>query len=41
VGTGRFYDGLRVAHPDPQAEDPHARRQLRDLSERLTGVIAG
>jgi NAD(P)-dependent dehydrogenase (short-subunit alcohol dehydrogenase family) len=40
VGTGRFYNGLRPGHPDAQAADPQARRQLRDLSERLTGVTA-
>ena len=38
VGTGRFYNGLRPGRPDAQAADPKARRQLRDLSERLTGV---
>jgi NAD(P)-dependent dehydrogenase (short-subunit alcohol dehydrogenase family) len=37
VGTGRFYDGLHVGRPDAQAADPEARRQLRALSERLTG----
>jgi NAD(P)-dependent dehydrogenase (short-subunit alcohol dehydrogenase family) len=36
VGTGRFYNGLRVGHPDAQASDPKARLELRDLSERLT-----
>ena len=40
VGTGRFYNGLRLGHPDAQAADPKARRRLRDLSERLTGVTA-
>jgi NAD(P)-dependent dehydrogenase (short-subunit alcohol dehydrogenase family) len=40
VGTGRFYNGLRLGRPDPQAADPKARRRLRDLSERLTGVTA-
>jgi NAD(P)-dependent dehydrogenase (short-subunit alcohol dehydrogenase family) len=38
VGTGRFYNGLRPGRPDPQAADPHARRELRELSEQLTGV---
>jgi NAD(P)-dependent dehydrogenase (short-subunit alcohol dehydrogenase family) len=38
VGTGRFYNGLRLGHPDPQADDAAARRRLRELSERLTGV---
>jgi NAD(P)-dependent dehydrogenase (short-subunit alcohol dehydrogenase family) len=41
AGTGRFYNGLRPGHPDAQAADPKARRRLRDLSERLTGVTAG
>jgi hypothetical protein len=41
VGTGQFYNGLRLGHADPQASDPEARRQLRDLSERLTGLTAG
>jgi NAD(P)-dependent dehydrogenase (short-subunit alcohol dehydrogenase family) len=40
VGGGRFYNGLRPGHPAAQAADPAARRQLRDLSERLTGVTA-
>lgn len=40
VGDGRFYNGLRLGHPDAQAADPDARRRLRDLSERLTGVTA-
>jgi NAD(P)-dependent dehydrogenase (short-subunit alcohol dehydrogenase family) len=40
LGTGRFYNGLRPGRPDPQAADPEARRQLRALSERLTGVTA-
>jgi hypothetical protein len=38
VGTGRFYNGLRPGRPDAQAADPKARRRLRDLSARLTGV---
>ena len=41
VGSGRFYNGLRVGQPDPQAGDATARRRLRELSERLTGVGAG
>jgi NAD(P)-dependent dehydrogenase (short-subunit alcohol dehydrogenase family) len=40
VGTGRFYNGLRPGHPNVQAADPRARRQLRHLSERLTGFTA-
>ena len=40
VGTGRFYNGLRPSRPDAQAADPKARRELRDLSERLTAGTA-
>jgi NAD(P)-dependent dehydrogenase (short-subunit alcohol dehydrogenase family) len=35
--TGRFYDGLREAVPDPQAADPDARRRLWDLSAQFIG----
>src|SRR5487761_178924 len=38
VGTGRYYNGLRAARADRQAYDAQARRQLRELSEKLTGV---
>ena len=38
VGTGRFYNGLRVGRPDPQAANPEARRELHDLSVRLTAA---
>ncbi|MGD0553596.1 MAG: SDR family NAD(P)-dependent oxidoreductase [Streptosporangiaceae bacterium] len=41
VGTGQFYNGLRVGRPDRQAADPEARRELRDLSARLTDVAVG
>jgi NAD(P)-dependent dehydrogenase (short-subunit alcohol dehydrogenase family) len=34
--TGRFFDGLRQAEPDPQAADAQARRRLWEISERLT-----
>jgi NAD(P)-dependent dehydrogenase (short-subunit alcohol dehydrogenase family) len=40
VGTGRFYNGLRQGHPDPQASDAQARRRLRELSEQLAGLGA-
>jgi len=40
AGTGRFYNGLRQASPNPQAQDPQARRQLRELSETLTSIPA-
>jgi hypothetical protein len=36
--SGRYFDGTREARPDPQALDPEARRRLRELSERLTGI---
>jgi NAD(P)-dependent dehydrogenase (short-subunit alcohol dehydrogenase family) len=40
VGTGRYYNGLREARADRQAYDAGARRQLRELSEKLTGVAS-
>jgi NAD(P)-dependent dehydrogenase (short-subunit alcohol dehydrogenase family) len=36
--TGRYFNGAREARADAQAYDPQARRRLRELSERLTGV---
>ncbi len=36
--TGVYFNGTREARPDPQAFDADARRKLRELSERLTGV---
>jgi NAD(P)-dependent dehydrogenase (short-subunit alcohol dehydrogenase family) len=38
VGNGGYYNGLRAARANAQAYDEDARRQLRELSERLTGV---
>jgi len=38
AGTGRFYNGLQQSRASDQAYDPAARRQLRDLSEKLTGL---
>jgi NAD(P)-dependent dehydrogenase (short-subunit alcohol dehydrogenase family) len=35
--SGRYFNGLREAAPDPQADDPEARRRLWELSERLVG----
>jgi hypothetical protein len=35
--SGRYFNGLREAAPDPQADDPQARRRLWELSERLVG----
>jgi NAD(P)-dependent dehydrogenase (short-subunit alcohol dehydrogenase family) len=36
--NGHYFDGTRESAPQPQAEDPEARRQLRELSAELTGV---
>ncbi len=36
--TGRYYNGLREARAESQAYDRQARRQLRQLSEQLTGM---
>jgi NAD(P)-dependent dehydrogenase (short-subunit alcohol dehydrogenase family) len=33
--TGRYFNGLREAEPDPQANDPEARERLWRLSETL------
>jgi NAD(P)-dependent dehydrogenase (short-subunit alcohol dehydrogenase family) len=38
--TGRYYSGTREASADSQAYDSSARRRLRELSERLTGLGA-
>jgi NAD(P)-dependent dehydrogenase (short-subunit alcohol dehydrogenase family) len=38
TGTGRYYNGLHAARADRQAYDAGARRQLRELSEKLTGL---
>ncbi len=38
TGTGRYFNGLDEARADDQAYDPAARRQLRELSEKLTGL---
>jgi NAD(P)-dependent dehydrogenase (short-subunit alcohol dehydrogenase family) len=36
--TGAYFNGLQRADPHPQALDPHARRRLRELSDRLCGL---
>jgi NAD(P)-dependent dehydrogenase (short-subunit alcohol dehydrogenase family) len=36
--TGLYFDGRRAARPHPQADDAAARHQLRQLSDRLTGL---
>jgi NAD(P)-dependent dehydrogenase (short-subunit alcohol dehydrogenase family) len=36
--TGRYFNGAQPASPHPQADDPEARRRLRELSDRLCGL---
>jgi NAD(P)-dependent dehydrogenase (short-subunit alcohol dehydrogenase family) len=38
LGSGRFYNGLREAYANEQAYDPAARRELRELARKLTGL---
>jgi NAD(P)-dependent dehydrogenase (short-subunit alcohol dehydrogenase family) len=38
--TGEYFNGRRVDRADAQAYDDEARRRLRELSERLTGLAA-
>jgi NAD(P)-dependent dehydrogenase (short-subunit alcohol dehydrogenase family) len=38
TGSGRFFNGLQDARANDQAYDAAARRQLRELSEKLTGL---
>jgi len=38
--TGRYFNGLREASPDPQAQDREARARLRALSDGLCGLEA-
>jgi NAD(P)-dependent dehydrogenase (short-subunit alcohol dehydrogenase family) len=33
--TGRYFNGVSEAEPDPQARDAEARRRLRELSDQL------
>jgi NAD(P)-dependent dehydrogenase (short-subunit alcohol dehydrogenase family) len=39
--TGEFFNGLRRARANEQAYDAEARRRLRELSDRLTGLAEG
>jgi NAD(P)-dependent dehydrogenase (short-subunit alcohol dehydrogenase family) len=39
--TGLFFDGKRPVRANAQADDPAARRRLRDLSLQLTGLAGG
>jgi NAD(P)-dependent dehydrogenase (short-subunit alcohol dehydrogenase family) len=36
--SGRYFNGLREAHADPQAYDPAARQRLRAISMELAGL---
>ena len=36
--TGRYFNGTRLADPDPQASDADARRRLRELSDGYSGL---
>jgi NAD(P)-dependent dehydrogenase (short-subunit alcohol dehydrogenase family) len=36
--NGHYFDGTSESAPHPQAEDPEARRHLRELSAELTGI---
>jgi NAD(P)-dependent dehydrogenase (short-subunit alcohol dehydrogenase family) len=36
--NGHYFNGTAESAPDPQAEDPEARRRLRELSAELTGI---
>jgi NAD(P)-dependent dehydrogenase (short-subunit alcohol dehydrogenase family) len=38
--TGAYFNGLQQADPHPQARDLAARRQLRELSDRVCGLGA-
>jgi NAD(P)-dependent dehydrogenase (short-subunit alcohol dehydrogenase family) len=37
--TGRYFDGRRESRPHAQASDVAARRRLRELSDRLAGLV--
>lgn len=37
--TGRYFNGQREADPHPQARDADVRRRLRELSDRLCGLV--
>jgi NAD(P)-dependent dehydrogenase (short-subunit alcohol dehydrogenase family) len=39
--SGEFFDGTRLSKADPQAYDPRARADLRELSERLIADYGG
>ncbi len=39
--SGRYFNGLVAAEAHPQAYDERARRRLRELSDRLCGLVDG
>jgi NAD(P)-dependent dehydrogenase (short-subunit alcohol dehydrogenase family) len=39
--TGAYFEGKRRAQPNPQVDDANARRRLREISLKLTGLGAG
>jgi len=41
TGTGRYFDRLEESRANDQAYDADARRRLRELSAKLTGLHAG
>jgi NAD(P)-dependent dehydrogenase (short-subunit alcohol dehydrogenase family) len=41
TGTGRYFDRLEESRANDQAYDADARRRLRELSAKLTGLPAG
>jgi NAD(P)-dependent dehydrogenase (short-subunit alcohol dehydrogenase family) len=36
--TGKYFDGKKIAEPNPQAHNREARRRLRELSMKLIGL---
>jgi NAD(P)-dependent dehydrogenase (short-subunit alcohol dehydrogenase family) len=36
--TGKYFDGMKLAEPNPQAHNREARRRLRELSMELIGL---
>ena len=37
--TGRYFNGVREARPDPQAQDPQARARLRAIADEMVGEL--
>jgi hypothetical protein len=38
IETGQYFNGVNAARANAQAYDAEARRQLRELSRKLTGL---